>query len=177
MRRSSIFLLLILIIGLGGMLFAADVMVLRPVKKDLAVAKELKALLGPDGRDWIEPGSKVKLLTCLGEGERRLAQDGSTGVAVEIAPRRETLYAKARAQYLVAFVADNIHDRVSVEQPIAWVEVIFKVGDEFPFRTLLRWDADNEAWIAPEPAIPVVFKPEDLPPEPLEIGPGDASNG
>ncbi|MDJ0975374.1 MAG: hypothetical protein QNJ98_12990 [Planctomycetota bacterium] len=177
MRRSSIVLLLFLLIGLGSMLFAADVMVLRPVKKDLAVAKEMKALLGPDGRDWIEPESKVKLLTCKGEGDRRLAQDGSTGVAVEIVPRREALYAKTRARYLVAFLADSIHDRVSVDQPIAWVEVIFKVGDEFPFKTLLRWDADNEAWYAPEPPVPAVFKPEDLPPEPLGIGTGSASNG
>lgn len=171
MRRSSIFILLILLIGLGGMLFAADLMVLRPVKKDLAVANEVKALLGPNGRDWIEPGSKVKLLTCVGDGERRLAQDGSTGVAVELEPRRETLLAKARAQYLVAFVANTIHERVSLDQPIAWVEIIFRIGDEFPFRTLLRWDADSETWYAPEPAVPAVFKAEDLPPEPSPFGP------
>lgn len=177
LRKSSITILIFLLIAFGGMLLAADVMVLRPVKKDLAVAKELKAMLGPDGRDWIVPDSRIRLQTCRGKGEHRMAQDGTTGVAVELEPKRKTLLAKGRAQFLISFVADRIRDRVSADTAVAWVEVIFRIGERFPYKTLIRWDARAGTWFAPEPAIPGVFKDSDLPPVSPFAAPDGGADG
>ena len=66
---------------------------------------------------------------------------------MELEPRRKTLYAKRRARFLVDFVANKVRDAAAAEQPVAWVEVIFRVGAEFPFKTLVRWDAAHEVWM------------------------------
>ena len=74
-------------------------------------------------------------------------------------------------------IASHIVTASGSERPIAWVEIIFRVEKAFPFKTLLRWSADQEAFQAPVPPIPEAFKAADLPPEPEDYGLGGNPGG
>lgn len=162
MRKSTMMIMVILLVGFGGMLLAADMFVLGPAKKDLAVAKEIQGRLGERAKDWIVRESRVKVRTMKGTGER-LAQDGSWGVAVQVEPTEKVLTTPARAQYMAALIAGVVREKGTKDKPISWVEVIFRVGEVNLHAALLRWDAKANAWEAPDPPIPDFWAPEDIP--------------
>lgn len=164
MRKSSMLIMIILMVVFGGFLLAADVLVLGPAKKDLAVAKELQGILGERGRDWIVRDSRIRLRTMKATGEERLATDGSWGVVAQVEPKLTTLTEKSRAQYMAVMIADTIREKGQTDRGIAWVELIYSVGEQkYWFRTLLRRDDQDEQWLAADPAIPPFWEPEDIP--------------
>lgn len=164
MRKSSTMILLILLIAFGGMLFAADMFVLQPVRNDLAVVREIEGLLGPAGRDWIVVSRETptKLRTGPGGGDR-LVQDNRIGVAVEVHPTQEALLARGRPGALVNLIAETIVAKAEGESPIQWIEVILRYG-EGPalFKTLIERGPAGGAWLAPNPVVPASWTEEAL---------------
>lgn len=170
MRKSTTMTLMIMLIAFGGMLLAADVFVLGPAKKDLAIARELEGALGPDGRDWIivSRETAIRLRTMPGSGPDRLAQDESTGIAVQVHPKRGVLEASRRAQALASYIMDTVLEGTEGETPIHWVEIMFRVGEHTVLKTLIRRNPEGGGWIPPEPPIPEQWDESEIP----EVLPG-----
>ncbi len=152
MRKSYVFSMAIILIALVGMMVAAE-MALKPMKRSMAVAKDLTALL--EARGDIEPGSKVVVITLKAE-ERHLAEEGY-GMILELEPSEAVRSRKGRLAKLARRAvaeAGRLHKQ-GKGKPLAWFEVRFGDSKEPWHRSLYTVGKAGEI-LRPQPAIPPV---------------------
>ncbi|MHC5011655.1 MAG: hypothetical protein ACYTG6_12035 [Planctomycetota bacterium] len=163
MRRSSILIMAIMVIGFGALLFAAQGM-LRPLAKDADVAKAVTSLL--EERGDLAPGSRV-LATRVSASERRLAEQG-VGLLLELHPSTEVLQRKEGLRSLATRAAREALLRHPAPN-LKWVEVAFLVGKGTApdggdrLRTLVALSPEGSL-LPPEPALPETLGPPPAPP-------------
>jgi hypothetical protein len=137
MRKSTVFSMCIIFVALVGMMVAAD-LALKPVKRDLAVGRDLTAEL--EARGDIEPGTKAVTVARRPEA-RHLAKEG-WGMIVELQPSRAVLTRKGRLQnlaYRAARTAGSLYAQ-GPGHPLEWFEIRMLVGGQTVGKTLIPVD-------------------------------------
>ena len=153
MRKASIISMCIILVALVAMMVAAD-MALKPVKRDLAIARELTAEL--ETRGDIQVGTKAVTIARKPE-ERHLAKDG-WGMVVELQPSEAVCSRAGRLQklaYRAAQSAGALYAR-GHGRPLEWFEIQFVLGKDVTERTLISVDAAGQLG-RPEPPLPATW--------------------
>ena len=156
MRKSTVVILVMLLVAGAGTLFLADAY-LGPAKEDVGVGQRITRLFGDRGD--LAPGSVVKV--------RRVARaEGREvpGLNVEITPSPAVQSRAGALRSLARAVAREASEAYGLGGPgLRWFRVrVFLTGDERR-ETLLWRDTDDQVG-EPDPPLPSVWPPAGGPP-------------
>lgn len=151
MRKSTLIVLILLLLACGGMLFLADAY-LEPIKDDLQLGQRLTRQFGDRGD--VAPDTAVKAL-------RLKAEPGLEGVGlrIELTPAPAVLSRPGGLRSLVRTVAAEAGESYASSGPggIRWLRVRVVLGGESR-DVLLHRGLDGQVG-EPEPALPVSWPP------------------
>jgi hypothetical protein len=166
MRRSTVIVMIILVVGFGGLLLAAQGM-LKPLAKDAELAKELTSML--QGRGDLAEGTRVRAVRVAG-GEKRLAPSG-TGLLLDLTPSARVREQPKGLSALATRIAREALQRHTATN-LRWVEVTFFVEGTEGVRTLVAVGPEGNL-LPPAPPLPEPSRrPAPAPPAPVS-GAGD----
>lgn len=163
MRKSTLIIMAILVVGFGALLIGAD-LAMEPLKEDIQLAKELRAIFRK--REWVEPETakglrppvRLSRVGSAADKSERLADQGA-GILLVMRPV-ERLLADPGAMHDVAML---VAGEVEENRPQAakgwnfdWIELRIEAPDGSDLgRTLIRREGDPSLgpFRAPEPAL------------------------
>ncbi len=157
MRKSTVTITTIVVVGLGGLMFAANMM-LTPLKQDAEAAKEVEGELRNLG--WLAEGTKVRALSLKGGGEERLFKEKEWGVTVRLSPHVDVFTSEGRLVNLAQRVVQTVAEKGARGKGIRWVEIALDYNDEDVIRTLYVLDPETARWSNRKPRLPGRWQPE-----------------
>ena len=140
MRKTVAFTIAIVVLGLVGMMFAAN-MALKPYQQYARIGKELTTIL--EMRRDIKEGTKVFTLAKVAT-DNRLADEG-WGMLIELSPSEKVKAKPGSMEKLAYRAAREAADlyRQSRGKPLEWFEIKMELGADVSERTLIRVSRDG----------------------------------